>query len=238
MKSSPLVKGHEDPTHTSYEFSLPYTRRGDTQLEPRSPTPDPISSPITMESHGSDPGSVDDEELLALRARGLAGKYIDEFGNVLDWDGTVLGSVQGDLPSMVGRPVSESGYVVDSTGEMVGYVSENFTDSQQPQTHSPHPPLPPREIDRSLKVDEHGNILDANGEVVGKMKDHSRAGGTGGFGSGHDKGKAKKGETGAGPSAATPSPSEVYLDVKSTHDGIQLVIKIPTVFNPHGNSQN
>ncbi|UKZ66105.1 uncharacterized protein TrAtP1_007287 [Trichoderma atroviride] len=29
---------------------------------------------------------------------------------------------------------------------------------------------------------------------------------------------------------APPGPSDVYLDVKSTHDGIQLIIRIPTVF--------
>jgi hypothetical protein len=28
-----------------------------------------------------------------------------------------------------------------------------------------------------------------------------------------------------------PRPDELFLDVKSTYDGIQLIIKIPTVFN-------
>ncbi|UKZ66104.1 uncharacterized protein TrAtP1_007286 [Trichoderma atroviride] len=52
---------------------------------------------------------VEQGEPLAELAQGLVGKFVDEFGNILDWDGTVLGSVEGDLPSMVGRPVSESG---------------------------------------------------------------------------------------------------------------------------------
>src|SRR5262245_30280125 len=39
---------------------------------------------------------------LAELARGLEGMYVDEFGNILDWNGHVLGRVEGDLPSMIG----------------------------------------------------------------------------------------------------------------------------------------
>ncbi|KAL7942721.1 hypothetical protein V8C42DRAFT_331716 [Trichoderma barbatum] len=159
---------------------------------------------------------IEQGEPLTSRAQGLVGKFVDEFGNILDWDGTVLGSVEGDLPSMVGRPVSESGEILDSAGEVVGYVSENHT----------RPTL--SDLEGGLKIDGAGNIYNKNGDIVGKMNGPStKEGETSGHKeaeqgrTSHDAGKAN---------AATPSPSEVYLDVKSTHDGIQLIIKIPTIF--------
>jgi hypothetical protein len=36
------------------------------------------------------------------------------------------------------------------------------------------------------------------------------------------------------PTPPPPSTSEIYLDVKSTMDGIQIIMKIPTVFNREG----
>lgn len=144
-------------------------------------------------------------------AVGLEGRYVDEFGNILDWDGTVLGRVEGDLPSMVGRPVSKSGEILDIEGEVVGYVAENYT---KPTLSA---------LGGGLKVDSSGNIYDGNGNIVGKLNDTPDG----------ERLKPGGGDLSGGPpkSAATPSPSEIYLDVKSTHDGIQLIIKIPTVFN-------
>lgn len=159
---------------------------------------------------------VEQGEPLAELAQGLAGKFIDEFGNILDWDGTVLGSVEGDLPSMVGRPVSESGEILDSSGEVVGYVSENHT----------KPKL--EDLEGGLKIDSDGNIYNKQGKIVGKMNGPSTKEGEG---SGqHDASEGRKSQDAGKANEATPSPSEVYLDVKSTHDGIQLIIKIPTVF--------
>ncbi|UKZ80039.1 hypothetical protein TrVFT333_007804 [Trichoderma virens FT-333] len=159
---------------------------------------------------------IEQGEPLASRAQGLVGKFVDEFGNILDWDGTVLGSVEGDLPSMVGRPVSESGEILDNAGEVVGYVSENHT----------RPTL--SDLEGGLKIDGAGNIYNKNGDIVGKMNGPStgeeKASGQQNADqnrTSHDAGKGN---------ASTPSPSEVYLDVKSTHDGIQLIIKIPTIF--------
>ncbi|TFB00370.1 hypothetical protein CCMA1212_007618 [Trichoderma ghanense] len=162
---------------------------------------------------------IEHGESLASRAENLVGKFVDEFGNILDWDGTVLGSVEGDLPSMVGRPVSETGEILDSAGEVVGYVSENHT----------KPTL--RDLEGGLKIDADGNIYNKKGEIVGKMNKPStgeKEGETSGQQS-KDEGKATN-DAGKANASSAPSPSEVYLDVKSTHDGIQLIIKIPTVF--------
>ncbi|KAM0487300.1 hypothetical protein ACHAPX_000571 [Trichoderma viride] len=159
---------------------------------------------------------VEQGEPLAELAQGLVGKFVDEFGNILDWDGTVLGSVEGDLPSMVGRPVSESGEILDNAGEVVGYVSENLS---RPQL---------KDLEGGLRIDGDGNIY-KQGKVVGKMNPSTEEG----EGSGQQEKASgdKKSQDNAGKAKEdTPGPSDVYLDVKSTHDGIQLVIRIPTVF--------
>ncbi|KAK3191765.1 hypothetical protein K4F52_002189 [Lecanicillium sp. MT-2017a] len=165
-------------------------------------------------------------------AQGLEGKFVDEFGNILGADGTVHGRVEGDLPAMVGRPIQSDGSVLSVDGEACGYVSENLT----------APPL--QEVGGGLKVDAEGNIYDMHGETVGKMKNPTAAKNTNPSTSEkqtqNDFSRKRKashsspgGHEGARPRPrpATPSPSEVYLDVKSTHNGIQLIIKIPTVFN-------
>lgn len=143
-------------------------------------------------------------------ADGLEGKYVDEFGNILDWDGTVLGRVEGDLPTMVGRPVSSNGDILDSDGEVAGHVSENYTK-----------PAPLKELDGSLRVDESGNIYNQDGVAIGKLNEPPK----------RTEELPKPCSCSAPKSSAVPNPSEIYLDVKSTYDGIQLIIKIPTIFN-------
>lgn len=104
---------------------------------------------------------------------------------------------------MIGRPVTATGEIFDQDGELVGHVSENHK----------RPNLKP--LSGSLKVDDEGNIYDDAGNVVGKIHDPQ-----------------KSAEPGDAPKpASAPRPDELYLDVKSTFDGIQLIIKIPTVFN-------
>ena len=204
----------EDSTHTSYELTLPYTtKKEDTH---QSESQNEQTEKVPKITH------IESGESLAFRARGLAGKFVDEFGNILDWDGTVLGSVQGDLPSMVGQPVSESGEVLDSTGEVVGYVSENYA----------NPPTL-RELQGGLKVDKEGNIYDNEGIIVGRMNKLPRQSEKPGKGDGVNASGSKAAQEKASDAlkTAAPSPSEIYLDVKSTHEGSQLIIKIPTVFN-------
>ncbi|KAH6896626.1 hypothetical protein B0T10DRAFT_161065 [Thelonectria olida] len=209
----PTPTPDETPTHTTYEVDVPVRprRSSSSASDAEEPQPQPqIRIPkITPLSSGPSPQSL---------AKDLDGKYVDEFGNILDWDGTVLGRVDGDLPSMVGRPVETSGEVLDVDGQVVGHVSENYT----------LPNLKP--LSGGLQVDDDGNIYDDQGSVVGKMNSPPKT-------KGEDKDKeeseAKGKETTKDvPRApAAPRPDELYLDVKSTFDGIQLVIKIPTVFN-------
>lgn len=193
-------------------------------------------------SNLASPGNTLDREVVAA----LQGKCVDEFGNILDRNGTVLGRVEGDLPSMIGRPVCEDGKVLDTAGDVAGHVSETWLDAAE-EKHAEN-------NRKRLKVDDDGTIYDHNGAAVGRMKNNTASdaprppGGresckfcgsrkddadkSGGEANEANEAKEANGETSQ--STVTPSPSEIYLDVKSTHDGIRLIIKIPTVINGGG----
>ncbi|KAL8342196.1 hypothetical protein RB598_003887 [Gaeumannomyces tritici] len=239
----------------------------------------------------------------------LAGKTIDEYGNLVDSDGNVLGCVAGDLPSMVGRAVSSKrGDVLGDDGELLGYVAEivdrnkgkekevemgedgqaytdDGSDVEDPEDGDeeagalPQQTSSPTSIDQyigkpsaSLQVDHRGNILDSLGNIIGHFRDASKdtkpeegtAGATTaagsqqeprrpipdhggaqgpsaapGPGSGPRQGESAGGAAGLGggrPKNASDfkkeneSPSDIFLDIKSTTEGIQLTIRIPTVF--------
>jgi len=219
-------------THSTHTFNVPYRSAfhpkppDETPREPPKVTPIPK---ITSSSAASSPDGGSTHQSPASLAEGLVGKYVDEFGNILEWNGTVLGRAEGDLPSMVGRPVSETGEILDADGEVAGHVSENYA----------RPPL--EELEGGLRVDNAGNIYSQDGEVIGKLNEKPATKEK----SGEEKPSSSSEHAGASGSnkcsscnapkpSAAPSPSEIYLDVKSTFDGIQLIIKIPTVFNREG----
>ncbi|KAI8964480.1 hypothetical protein F5Y11DRAFT_315801 [Daldinia sp. FL1419] len=163
-------------------------------------------------------------------ADGLGGGVIDDVGNIIDESGKILGHATGDLPAMVGKKVADNGEIYGDGGEVIGYVSENFTG----------PPSPvdiPENVLGGLKVDHNGNILDANGNIIGCFNE--KAGENGNLASfmkqskpnGHQTEDKKNDERKPKVNAHTGgSPSDIFLDVKSTTDGIQLTIRIPTTF--------
>lgn len=247
----------------------------------------------------------------------LVGKKIDEYGDIVDTDGTVLGRVEGDLPSMVGRSISNArGDVVGDDGELLGYVAavgsgeddEDDDENKANETGKPQsdakrtisPPPKPESPTWSLaevmqamaaagktgpgglRVDARGNIFDSDGEVVGSFHDNATGWGRknksgAGTGASPSGGRSSGGATprpGTGTHAPQPSkpqaapattaanpsktgsgggsssqakgatndkgqtvetkeetPSDLFLDVKSTMEGIQLTIRIPTMFN-------
>lgn len=164
-------------------------------------------------------------DLLRL-AQGLAGHAIDDVGNVVDESGEVLGHATGDLPAMVGKKISDNGEVYGDGGEIVGYVSDNFV----------HPPSPieiPGDVLGGLRVDHKGNILDSDGKIIGKF--HQPLEKTSSSSKFPPKTepeeKPKEGQTPKVNAQTGGSPSDLFLDVKSTTDGIQLIIRIPTTFS-------
>ncbi|KAF4466433.1 hypothetical protein FALBO_6699 [Fusarium albosuccineum] len=223
MSSSKPSTPDADPgTHSTYEVNVPV--RNGRGAEPEASNPEIRIPRIKPVSDSDQPQNQTPEQLAA----GLDGKYVDEFGNILDWDGTVLGRVEGDLPSMVGRPVTANGQVLDADGEVAGHVCENYI----------KPDLKP--LAGGLKVDDDGNIYDEQGNVVGKLN-KPQAESSGSSSETKDKESGKEGQTGSRipkPAFVAPRPDELYLDVKSTFDGIQLIIKIPTVFNRDNSKDN
>lgn len=212
----------------------------------------------------------------------LVGKTIDEFGDILDQNGAVLGRVEGDLPSMIGRSISNArGDILGDDGELLGYVAEvEMGQGEQKSSQEQVPTWSLTEVMQAmtaagkgpggLRVDPFGNILDGEGNVVGSFHDN-----VSGFGKKNvpanggntpishakekksrsrapkDKSTPQKEEakTNAEPSSQSEprenaqshrkedpkeSPSDIFLDVKSTTEGIQLTIRIPTVFNSGG----
>ncbi|KAI1112275.1 hypothetical protein F5Y14DRAFT_422690 [Nemania sp. NC0429] len=169
---------------------------------------------------------------LPRLAQGLAGHVIDDVGNIIDESGEVLGHATGDLPAMVGKNVSDEGEVYGDGGEIIGYVSENFI-------NPPSPTEIPGDVLGGLRVDHKGNILDSRGNIIGKFYEPPERN------SSSPKPSAKPATPKVDSHEEEPreerkpkvnahtggSPSDLFLDVKSTTDGIQLTIRIPTTFS-------
>ncbi|OTB09373.1 hypothetical protein M426DRAFT_315930 [Hypoxylon sp. CI-4A] len=203
-------------------------------LDPSVHSPSSNITPIPKISKITPIGMAPPPDLLNL-ARGLGGNVIDDVGNIVDESGKVLGHATGDLPAMVGRKVADNGEVYGEEGEIIGYVSENFTGS---------PPPPPTDIPGNvlggLKVDHQGNILDSNGNIIGRFNEKaSENGDLAPFMRHSQKGEPRTEDNDQKPDEEKKpkvnahtggSPSDIFLDVKSTTDGIQLTIRIPTTF--------
>lgn len=180
---------------------------------------------------------------LARLANGLVGHSVDDVGNIVDDSGKVLGHATGDLPSMIGKKVAENGEVYGDSGELIGYVTENFTGHPPPaavetnkSSASKDTPLP-----GGLRVDLNGNILDASGNIIGKM--HSKPAQPNNAVAPYNGKEENAPETETNGEQAQPEgekprakfdeggiPADIFLDVKSTPDGIQVTIRIPTIF--------
>ncbi|KAI1772187.1 hypothetical protein F4818DRAFT_178256 [Hypoxylon cercidicola] len=197
-------------------------------LDPSVHSPTSNITPIPKIPKITPIGIAPPPDLLRL-AHGLGGNMVDDVGNIVDASGEVLGHATGDLPAMVGRKVADNGEVHGEDGEVVGYVSENFTE--------PEPTDLPDNVLGGLKVDHDGNILDSNGNIIGRFNE--KAGENGALAPFMNRRKPSNSRTEGKPqedkkpkvNAHTGgSPSDLFLDVKSTTDGIQLTIRIPTTF--------
>lgn len=267
------------------------TEQQDPPERPRTPAyvaPIPKIAAIPQISPATQISTTERPQLSPLIGSLLVGKTVDEYGDIIDEKtGTVLAHAAGDLPSLVGRKVSNSmGDILGDSGELLGYVTDVETGRGSSANLPPAPPAMPRSLfdmmgrsTASLMVDHLGNIIDANGNVVGKFHDNNNPL--------HRKEKEERearerSTPGAEPHAGPPppahqppekpedeqqeqerprsppsqgqprprrteeerrqnaqawrkenpseSPSDIFLDVKSTRDGIQLTIRIPTVF--------
>lgn len=215
-KPNTVEDGSQDPPEEILEPSIHSASQSITPI-PKIPRIAPIDSSPPQD--------------LPRLAQGLAGHVIDDVGNIVDESGEVLGHATGDLPAMVGKKVSDDGEVYGNGGEIVGYVSENFVN-----------PLPPTEIPKDvlggLRVDHKGNILDGDGTIIGKFYQPPERKSLSPKSSpkpsspkaAHEE-KPKEEQKPKVNAQTGGSPSDLFLDVKSTTDGIQLTIRIPTTFS-------
>ncbi|KAB5540395.1 hypothetical protein GE09DRAFT_1245468 [Coniochaeta sp. 2T2.1] len=151
-------------------------------ISPVSPISHPLGTPPTRPPLPKFVGSF------------LVGRTVDEAGDIVDsTTGQVLARAAGDLPSIVGRKVSNSkGDILGDDGELLGWVADLEIDRKGSNASgglgSPPPPTSPLgagmagmrslaemmgRANASLMVDHMGNILDAGGSVVGKFHDNN-----------------------------------------------------------------
>ncbi|KAK3904541.1 hypothetical protein C8A05DRAFT_13588 [Staphylotrichum tortipilum] len=211
-------------------------------------------------------------ELMPSIGRLLVGNPINQDGDIVSEEtGQVLARAAGDLPSMVGRRVSNSrGDILGDNGELLGYI-DDVIKTTPGRLRSLFDVV--GHASSSLMVDDMGNILDSTGTVVGHFHDnnnplhHNENGGmdvgwqtestttssgptVDGQGQPSPPQQSRsRSPTPGGQSAPkrtesqrkenaeswrkenpTDSPSDIFLDVKSTREGVQLTIRIPTVF--------
>jgi len=270
------IKSSNDDPQTPQQLENPSQAK-----PPANVTPIPRIGPIAPMASMS-PVSPTRPKLPPHVGSFLMGKTVDDSGDIIDAKtGQVLGRAAGDLPSMVGRTVSNrQGDILGDDGELLGYVADVETETQGSASASPPPGGKPRNLfevmgrsNASLMVDEEGNILDTGGNVVGKFHDNNnplhrkereereareKAGGkeedkkethesrrpkpippipNPRFADGeetrpHRRTEEERRENAEAWRKEKPgeSPSDIFLDVKSTTEGIQLTIRIPTVF--------
>ncbi|KAL2267831.1 hypothetical protein VTJ83DRAFT_5108 [Remersonia thermophila] len=186
--------GHSDTPSKDNDQDVAVTKQGvpmQTMASipskaPASVAPIPSIGRISPVPRGIQIASAEDRPELpqAVGAR-LVGKPIDEDGDIVDdKTGQVLAHAAGDLPSMVGRRVSNSqGDILGSDGELLGYVADIVgwpRARPTPPPRAPAPRQPPRSLfdlvgraRSSLMVDAEGNILDEDGNIVGTFHDNN-----------------------------------------------------------------
>ncbi|KAK4233659.1 hypothetical protein C8A03DRAFT_47848 [Achaetomium macrosporum] len=252
----------------------------DTPDRPRSPAyvaPVPKIGSIPQVSPGIEISATDRPILPPLIGSLLVGKVVNEDGDIVDENsGQVLARTAGDLPSMVGRKISNArGDILGDNGELLGYVADiEWGLARPPPTASPRSLFDVMGRARSsLMVDHLGNILDPSGNIVGKFLDknnplhlkekeerearermHEDEPEKPPQPPTHAPPQQQEAQSQSAPSEGqkrprrteeerrqnaeawrkenpNESPSDIFLDVKSTREGIQLTIRIPTTFN-------
>ncbi|KAK0641513.1 hypothetical protein B0T16DRAFT_515751 [Cercophora newfieldiana] len=147
----------------------------------------------------------------------LRGKTVDESGDIRDdKTGQLLARAGGDLPSIVGRKVSNSqGDILGDDGELLGKRREEELERE-------------REKERMERGEGKGAEEEKGGEdpvpqQPEQEKKQERP---------PRRTEEERRENAQAWRKENPgeSPSDIFLDVKSTTEGIQLTIRIPTVF--------
>ncbi|OIW32541.1 hypothetical protein CONLIGDRAFT_678931 [Coniochaeta ligniaria NRRL 30616] len=173
----------------------PEARKVTKPGEPAYVAPIPKIGPISPISPVSHPFGVPPSRPPLPKFVGsfLVGRTVDEAGDIVDeTTGQVLARAAGDLPSIVGRKVSNNkGDILGDDGSLLGWVADLEIERKgsnagssgiSPSATSPMGASMAGmrslaemmgRANASLVVDHAGNILDAGGNVVGKFHDNN-----------------------------------------------------------------
>ncbi|KAL2159517.1 hypothetical protein VTH06DRAFT_2522 [Thermothelomyces fergusii] len=184
------------------------------------------------------PPTAAPQSLFDIMGRATSSLMVDHAGNILDASGNVVGRFH-DNNNPLHRKKQEEMEAVErakSAQSKAPQPSEEKQpiswgeDQRQRLPHAtspPHPPpLPPPSSPQHQPQNEPGETQDDGQEQA----QSPRAGGDAQPRPRRTEEKRRKAETWR-KEDPSESPSDIFLDVKSTREGIQLTIRIPTVFN-------
>ncbi|KNC97970.1 uncharacterized protein SPPG_06959 [Spizellomyces punctatus DAOM BR117] len=134
------------------------------------------------------------EEETAVDLSLLAGKKVNKAGNVVDENGTMFGRVvEGDITKLVGRKVDAEGKIWNDAGRIIGRAELVPLEEREKPAVAPFEDFPNSVVGKDgivkcdgqtvgrlvegdakklagKKVDEEGDVLDRNGNVIGKAE--------------------------------------------------------------------
>ena len=149
-----------------------------------------------IDKYGNTKGHAEpyeEEEQTPEDLSALAGCTVNKAGNVVDSSGTIMGRVaEGDVSTMIGKKVDGQGQIWDNAGNVVGRAElakgqdtsaegpfagfEDATVTKEGTVVTPAGDIIGRVIEGDVKklvahkIDESGDILDKNGNVIGKVE--------------------------------------------------------------------
>ena len=108
----------------------------------------------------AEPWEAPEEEQVDLSA--LAGTRVNKHGNAVDFSGQIIGRVvEGDVESMIGKKVDGEGQIWDDAGNVVGRCELVFGQDTKPEG-------PFAGFD-NLQINKDGTITTAGGDIIGRI---------------------------------------------------------------------
>ena len=106
----------------------------------------------------------------------LKGLEVGEGGQILGRDGEPIGQLEeGDPEDLIGQEIGDDGEILDEDGDVIGRVTvvpgkaQELADGVEDEVDEAVPELPDLKILKGLEVQENGDILDSDGDILGKI---------------------------------------------------------------------
>jgi Protein of unknown function (DUF3659) len=125
-------------------------------------------------------GAADEAKGLTPDLSIVEGKKLNRKGNILDDEGEIIAKlIEGDPKDCAGRIPNEKGEILDENGDVLGKVEIVQGEAADDAMKKLHPELaqealngvevPPISTLEGLKVNKKGEVLDEEGEAVGRL---------------------------------------------------------------------